>query len=107
MAKTKLGVHSEAGKLHKVMVCSPGLAHLRLTPNNCDELLFDDVIWVSQAKRDHFDFVAKMQDRGVEVVEMHSLLAETLQNKEALKWILDRKLSANQVGVGYGEEMRS
>ncbi|MNC23579.1 Arginine deiminase [compost metagenome] len=30
-----------------------------------------------------------------------------MQNKEALKWILDRKLSANQVGVGFGEEMRS
>ncbi|SDS29197.1 arginine deiminase [Pseudomonas oryzae] len=107
MAKIKLGVHSEAGKLHKVMVCSPGLAHLRLTPGNCDELLFDDVIWVSQAKRDHFDFVAKMQDRGVEVVEMHKLLAETLHNPEAMSWILDRKLSANQVGVGFGDEMRS
>ncbi len=31
--KTKLGVHSEAGKLRKVMVCSPGLAHQRLTPS--------------------------------------------------------------------------
>ena len=58
--KTKLGVHSEAGKLRKVMVCSPGLAHQRLTPSNCDELLFDDVLWVNQAKRDHFDFVTKM-----------------------------------------------
>ncbi len=46
--KTKLGVHSEAGKLRKVMVCSPGLAHQRLTPSNCDELLFDDVIWVNR-----------------------------------------------------------
>ncbi|MNQ76169.1 arginine deiminase [Pseudomonas linyingensis] len=107
MSKIKLGVHSEAGKLHKVMVCSPGLAHLRLTPSNCDELLFDDVIWVSQAKRDHFDFATKMRDRGVDVVEMHNLLTDTVQNKEALKWILDRKLSANQVGVGFGEEMRS
>ena len=53
--KLKLGVHSEAGKLHRVMVCSPGLAHLRLTPGNCDELLFDDVIWVAQAKRDRHD----------------------------------------------------
>ena len=42
--KVKYGVHSEAGKLKKVMVCSPGLAHQRLTPNNCDELLFDDVL---------------------------------------------------------------
>ena len=58
--KQKYGVHSEAGKLRKVMVCSPGLAHQRLTPNNCDELLFDDVLWVAQAKRDHFDFVGAM-----------------------------------------------
>ena len=70
--KQKYGVHSEAGKLRKVMVCAPGLAHKRLTPSNCDELLFDDVIWVDQAKRDHFDFVTKMRERGVDVLEMHT-----------------------------------
>ncbi|MGY4531463.1 arginine deiminase [Pseudomonas sp. TE3786] len=107
MSKVKLGVHSEAGKLHKVMVCSPGLAHQRLTPSNCDELLFDDVLWVSQAKRDHFDFTTKMRERGVEVVEMHNLLAETVANPEARSWILDRKITANQVGLGLVNEVRS
>ena len=48
----QVGVHSEVGKLRKVIVCSPGLAHHRLTPSNCDELLFDDVMWVNQAKRE-------------------------------------------------------
>src|SRR5262249_29207255 len=52
------GVHSEVGTLRKVLVCSPGLAHTRLTPANCDQLLFDDVMWVQNARRDHFDFVA-------------------------------------------------
>jgi arginine deiminase len=107
MSKKALGVHSEAGKLHKVMVCSPGLAHLRLTPNNCDELLFDDVIWVSQAKRDHFDFMTKMRERGIDVVEMHNLLEQTVHNKEALAWILDRKLTPNSVGIGLQSEVRS
>ncbi|MFG5860514.1 arginine deiminase [Metapseudomonas sp. CR1201] len=107
MSKVKLGVHSEAGKLHKVMVCSPGLAHMRLTPNNCDELLFDDVIWVNQAKRDHFDFVTKMRERGIDVLEMHNLLTDIVQNKEALKWILDRKITNDQVGVGLVNEVRS
>ncbi|TXH88615.1 MAG: arginine deiminase, partial [Pseudomonas sp.] len=107
MSKKALGVHSEAGKLHKVMVCSPGLAHLRLTPNNCDELLFDDVIWVSQAKRDHFDFITKMRERGIEVLEMHNLLEQTVRNKEALDWILDRKITANSVGLGLQSEVRS
>ncbi|MEM5344307.1 arginine deiminase [Paraburkholderia azotifigens] len=103
----KYGVHSEAGKLRKVMVCSPGLAHQRLTPSNCDELLFDDVIWLSQAKRDHFDFVTKMRERGVEVLEMHNLLTETVHNPEALKWILDRKIRPDTVGVGLANEVRA
>jgi arginine deiminase len=54
------GVHSEVGKLRKILVCAPGLAHTRLTPTNCDALLFDDVMWVDNAKRDHFDFITKM-----------------------------------------------
>ncbi len=74
---SSFGVHSEVGQLRKVMVCAPGRAHQRLTPSNCDDLLFDDVMWVENAKRDHFDFVTKMRDRGIEVVEMHNLLAET------------------------------
>ncbi|CAG8865915.1 Arginine deiminase [Pseudomonas fluorescens] len=105
--KVKYGVYSEAGKLRKVMVCSPGLAHQRLTPSNCDELLFDDVIWVNQAKRDHFDFVTKMRERGIDVMEMHNLLTETVQHPDALKWILDRKITADTVGLGLTNEVRS
>ncbi len=104
--KGAFGVHSEAGRLRKVMVCSPGLAHQRLTPSNCDDLLFDDVIWVSQAKRDHFDFVTKMRERGVDVVEMHNLLTETVRSPEGLKWLLDRKIRKDTVGVGLAGEVR-
>ena len=101
------GVHSEVGKLHKVMVCAPGRAHQRLTPSNCDQLLFDDVLWVDNAKRDHFDFVQKMRGLGVEVVEMHNLLAETLAIPEARKWVLDNQVIPNQVGLGLVDEIRS
>ncbi len=79
-ASASYGVHSEVGRLRKVLVCSPGLAHERLTPTNCDDLLFDDVLWVQNARRDHFDFVDKMRDRGVEVVELHEVLAETMDD---------------------------
>jgi arginine deiminase len=103
--KVKYGVHSEAGKLRKVMVCSPGLAHQRLTPNNCDELLFDDVLWVAQAKRDHFDFVTKMRERDIDVLEMHNLLTDIVTIPEALDWILERKITANTVGLGLIDEV--
>ena len=106
--KTKnYGVHSEVGKLHKVMVCSPGLAHSRLTPSNCDDLLFDDVLWVDMARRDHHDFVLKMRDRGIDVIEMHQALAETLDVPEAKKWILDQQIVPNEVGPGLVDEVRS
>jgi len=101
------GVHSEVGRLRKVMVCAPGRAHQRLTPSNCDSLLFDDVMWVENAKRDHFDFVQKMRDLDIDVVEMHNLLAETVAVPEAKAWILDNQVVPNQVGVDLVGEVRS
>lgn len=101
------GVHSEVGQLRKVMVCAPGRAHQRLTPSNCDDLLFDDVLWVETAKRDHFDFTQKMRDRGVEVLEMHNLLTTVVGIPEGRKWILDNQVVANQMGVELLGEIRS
>ena len=106
-AHPAFGVHSEVGQLRKVMVCLPGRAHQRLTPSNCDALLFDDVIWVETARRDHLDFQLKLRDRGVEVVEMHDLLAETMALPEARAWILDNRVTANEVGLGLMAEVRA
>ena len=96
----KLGVHSEVGKLRTVMVCRPGLAHQRLTPGNAEELLFDDVLWVQEAQKDHYDFVLKMRERGVEVIDLHEMLAETLKDAEARAFVLDRRITVNDVGLG-------
>ncbi len=101
------GVHSEVGRLRKVLVCAPGLGHERLTPTNCDALLFDDVLWVQNARRDHFDFCDKMRDRGVEVVELHELLGQTMDRPEARAWLLDRKIVANEVGLGLIDATRA
>ena len=101
------GVHSEVGRLRRVLVCRPGLAHRRLTPSNADELLFDDVMWVEQAQRDHADFVDKLTARDVEVVELHDLLAQTLAVPGARDWVLDRKITANQVGLGLVDTTRA
>ena len=102
-----LGVHSEVGKLRKVLVCRPGLAHTRVTPINCDELLFDDVFWVEQAIKDHADFCMKMRERGIEVLDVHELLADVLTIPENRKWVLDRRITEDHVGVGMLRELRS
>jgi arginine deiminase len=103
---SSLGVHSEVGKLNTVMVCRPGLAHQRLTPGNCKELLFDDVLWVHEAQKDHHDFVLKMQQRGVEVLELHEMLAKTLEIRAARKFVLDRRITDNTVGLGAALVLR-
>lgn len=101
------GVHSEVGRLRKVLVCRPGLAHRRLTPSNASDLLFDDVMWVEMAQRDHADFVNKLRERGVEVVELHDVLAATMAIPEARSWLLERKITANLVGLGMLADTRA
>ena len=101
------GVHSEVGRLHKVLVCAPGMAHRRLTPSNRADLLFDDVLWVQNAIRDHLDFVTKMRELGIEVVELHDLLTELMDMPDAKVWLLDRKIVPNAVGIGLVDETRS
>jgi arginine deiminase len=102
-----MGVHSEAGRLRKVLVCRPGLAQRRLTPRNCGSLLFDDVMWVSRARADHFTFTSLMQDHDVEVLELHDLLASVLTQPHARSWLLDRKLGPGAVLGGLRRDMRA
>ena len=92
-------VDSEVGKLRRVLVHGPGLEHDRLTPSNAADLLFDDVIWVKRAREEHQVFCDAMRERGVEVLEVKDMLAETLAVPEARDWLLDRVLDERQVGV--------
>lgn len=101
------GVHSEVGKLRRVLVHRPGTALARLTPSNHDELLFDDVIWVKQARIEHMTFVDAMRYRGAEVVFLRELLEETLRIPEARQWLLERRVNDNTVGVGLAADLRA
>ncbi len=94
----KFGVHSEVGRLRKVMVHRPDLSLKRLTPSNRDELLFDDVLWVEQAQREHDQFVREMRSRGVEVYLVHELLAEALEQPGAREWAIEHTVSPYTVG---------
>ncbi len=94
-----LGVHSEVGRLRRVMVHRPGLEHQRLTPSNAEDLLFDDVIWVRRAKEEHDAFCEVMRERGVEVFEIETLLAETLAKPEAKDFVCEHILNELQIGI--------
>jgi arginine deiminase len=100
------GVNSEVGKLRKVMVHRPGLEHSRLTPSNADELLFDDVMWVTRAKAEHDMFCEVMRERGVEVFEVEHLLADALAKSEAKDWVCEHILNELEVGITASKRAR-
>jgi arginine deiminase len=100
-----IGAYSEVGTLRTVMVHRPDLAHARLSPRNCQELLFDDVIWVRRAQEEFDAFVEVMRERGVEVLLFHDLLAETLQRADAREWVLERRLRPEEVTALFAREM--
>ena len=102
-----LGVYSEVGKLRKVLVHRPDLSLKRLTPSNCEELLFDGVLWVKKARWEHDMFVDQMRSRGIDVVLVSDLLTETMKDPEARKWLLDRKVTANEQGLVLSQELRA
>jgi len=102
----EFGVYSEVGKLRKVLVHRPDLSLRRLTPSNHDDLLFDDVLWVEHAQREHDAFVAHLQDWGVQVLYLEDLLTETLAaSLEARSTIIRLVITPNTVGVALVEPL--
>lgn len=105
---TSLGVQSEVGTLRKVMVHRPDLSLQRLTPENHDQLLFDDVLWVEHAQREHDQFVARMRERGVEVYHFVELLAEALAvSRECRQRLIEIAVSEYTVGLSLADEIRA
>lgn len=73
------GVTSEVGDLRAVLLHRPGDELRRLTPRNNDQLLFDGIPWVERAQQEHDIFAQLLRDRGVEVLLVADVLAETLE----------------------------
>ena len=48
-----------------------------------------------------------MQEQGVEVLELHDLLAEILIDTKARAWLLDRRLDLNTIDAGLQEPLRA
>jgi arginine deiminase len=98
-------IQSEIGRLREVMVHRPDLSLQRLTPENCRSLLFDDVLWVKRARQEHDSFVDTLRDRGAEVLEFGTLLAETMQESDARGWLLQHRVNPETVGFELVSEL--
>ncbi|ROT33706.1 arginine deiminase [Micromonospora sp. HM5-17] len=91
-------VDSEVGRLRTVLLHRPGPELARLTPRNTDSLLFDAIPWVGRAQEEHDAFAAALGRRGVEVLYLDTLLAETLAVPEARAELTERVLADPRLG---------
>jgi arginine deiminase len=101
-----LHVDSEVGRLRRVILHRPGLELQRLTPSNCKELLFDDVLWVKRARQEHDALADSLRDRGVEVLYVGELLAETLADDIARKWVIEHTVTEHELGPMLAPHVR-
>jgi arginine deiminase len=101
-AATRLYVGSEVGTLRRVVLHRPDLELKRLTPRNKDALLFDDVLWVRRARQEHDAFADALAERGVEVLYLEELLADTLTQPAVRADVIARTLAAVDLGPELG-----
>jgi arginine deiminase len=97
-ATGRLYVGSEVGALRRVVLHRPDLELRRLTPATKDELLFDDVLWFERAREEHDAFAEALRGRGVEVLYLQELLAQTLAIDSVRRSVVEQTLREVDLG---------
>jgi arginine deiminase len=106
-AMAALQVSSEVGRLRRVVLHRPDLELRRLTPSNREALLFDDVLWVKRARQEHDVFADTLREHDVEVLYVADLLAETVKDDLARRWLLDRVADEREHGPALASVLRA
>ena len=104
---SKLYVGSEVGQLRRVLLNRPERALTHLTPSNCHDLLFDDVLAVEAAGEEHDAFAETLRKQDVEVLLLHDLLVETLAVPQAREWLLNTQISDFRYGPTFARDLRN
>lgn len=91
-----INVASETDHLHGVIVHTPGREVTLVTPDFKDELLFDDIIFESDARAEHKDMLEVFKvamGKGGQVIEICDLIGEVFEQKEARDYFIDEMIS--------------
>ncbi len=73
-------IYSEIGRLKTVLLHRPGREVENIVPDYLKRLLFDEIVYLEQAGREHDQFARILREEGVEVVYLTDLMAEVLSD---------------------------
>lgn len=88
-------VTSEVGPLRSVICHTPGPELLAVTPSTREDFLYDDIIGLEQARREHHRFKALLA-RFAEVYEVKELLEEIVDLPEVRPFLIERVMEVAQ-----------
>ncbi|MCA9784719.1 MAG: hypothetical protein KC518_14140, partial [Candidatus Cloacimonetes bacterium] len=74
-------ITSEVGRLQTVLIHQPGFEHRKTVPWNKDAMLFDDILDLDAARREHRGFADELSVSGVNVVYLLDLLKEVCEDR--------------------------
>ena len=84
-------VTSEIGELASVLVHTPGPELEAVTPGNREDFLYDDIIDLEIAQREHRQFVSVLR-RFAKVYQVRDLLTEILGQQEARDFLITKTM---------------
>jgi arginine deiminase len=87
----RVKVTSEIGPLRAVLVHTPGNELLAVTPGTREDYLYDDIIDLEIARREHRRMVAVLE-RFADVYEFRDLLATVLERRDVRDFLIQRTL---------------
>jgi arginine deiminase len=90
----RVRVTSEIGPLRSVVCHTPGGELLAVTPSNRAQFLYDDIVDLEQARREHRRFRAILE-RFAEVHELRDLLEEIIDEPEVRRFLVERVMAVS------------
>ncbi len=83
-----ISVYNEIGKLKSVLLHCPGEEIENIVPDYLRRLLFDEIAYLEQARREHNQFADLLRKEGVEVVYLTDLMEDILKDADIRKKFL-------------------
>ncbi len=104
---TGIHVYNEIGHLNTVLLHCPGYEVENIVPDYLQRLLFDEIVYLKQARKEHNQFATLLGNEGVEVLYLTDLLSEILESEEVRDQFLEEfMIEGNVATQGLKEDLK-
>lgn len=93
----KPSVYSEIGKLNVVLLHRPGKELENLTPSSLEDLLFDDIPYLTVAQSEHDVMASVLKSRAVEILYVEEMISTVLKDKSIKERFINDMLVFNNI----------